>query len=332
MFTTLMIAVCLVAAVLILIFGKVDYRDLRWVAVVPLIFGLVVLVFAVTYRVGTGEAVVKVSPAGAYLSTDAATGFHGKAPWTRTDTWDLRNNRLEFSGDKHADGGTIHTATSDPVDTWFDMTITYDLQPGGLRAAFNQYRTQDRLEAEQIVLAFASKAKDSPTRYTAVTIRGSRTALQQDMRTDLTARLSDFGVNVSSVDLQDIHLPTNVINNMNDVQASSAATEKKRQELEGVKIDAQKTLVEAKANADADQITRCGATTKTGTETVNGKVTATTVVVPNATCDPGRLNPSVLLARYIDMLQRRSGDTTVVLPPNPSTLLQLQVPSPAGAK
>lgn len=300
--------------------------DLRPFAVIPILLALGALALTTSYKVGTGEAVIKVSPGGAYLATVDATGYHMKAPWTGAETWDLRNNRVEFNGGKDADSDTIRTATSDPVDTSFDMTVTYDLQPSGLRNAYQQYRNQDRLEAEQIVPAFSSKAKDAPTKYPATRIRASRPELSQAIRSDLTTRLASFGVNVSNVDLQTINLPRNVVDNMNKVQAAAAAAEAKRSELAVANIDAEKTRVAAKGDADADQITRCGATTEVKTEQVNGKDTQVTRVIPNPTCDPNRLNNAVLAARYIDMLSKRGGDTTMVLPDNVTPLLNLGAP------
>ena len=53
--------------------------------------------------------------------------------------------------------------------------------------------------------------------------------------------------------------------------------------------------------------------------------------MPSEKCQ-NRLNEQVLMSKYIDMLQRSTGDSLIVVPQGTSNLLQLPTPPAATSK
>ena len=94
--------------------------------------------------------------------------------------------------------------------------------------------------------------------------------------------------------------------NLDAVQSRNAEVEQAKATLESTRIKAEITKTDAKAQADADQIQRCGATTSEviATDPVTGKETKTMQVtpVPMDQCQ-NRLNEQVLTNKYIEALK-----------------------------
>lgn len=122
------------------------------------------------------------------------------------------------------------------------------------------------------------------------------------------------------------------------MNVSRQRVETSRNELDAARIAAETTKVEAQAQADADQIIRCGAVTEQVTEVVAGQEVTSTKVVPltGAECEE-RLNQQVLTSKYLDALKElgATGNMIVVIPNDPAggtngPIINLPTPEQGG--
>lgn len=303
--------------------------NFRLFALIPLSLAGLYLLFASMYRLDPGEAAVLRSFTKEVTGSTYANngGIHFKAPWVKVEKFNVRNQQLNFlPKSAKADDIPITASTKDNATAYIDITITYNQDPEKVVGIYNTYRTEARMR-EQLIRTTRSVLQDAPTRFATLDLRPKRSELQAAYMKDLSARLTSFGVTITSVDVRGISFTKDVQKNLDKVQARNAQVEQARASLEQAKIEAEVTKTDAKAQSDADQIARCGAIITEETQVINGKDTKVSIVtpVPSDKCQ-SRLNEQVLTSKYIDMLKSAAakGNTIYVVPPGSNNLLQLQ--------
>ncbi|EWT03522.1 hypothetical protein N865_17160 [Intrasporangium oryzae NRRL B-24470] len=326
MFSLVLALLLLVAGIILLRLGD-HPRRLSRLAPIPLVLAFVVVGAASFYRLDAGEAAVTKTFGTVGDEVISATGIHAKAPWQDLITFDIRNQTISLADDE---GGRVPTVTSDNATVAYDVTIRYSINPGKLPEIIRQYPDQDAFIARAVLPGVSSVTRDAPTTFTAATVRQSRSQLALRITEGLEKRLGEVGVTVEQVDPRAISLDQSVQANYDKVQSSLANAEAAKADLQTALAKAEITKTEAQATSDADQIIRCGATSTQVKEVINGKeVTAVKVVpVPSDRCQ-NRLNEQVLMSKYIDMLKDH-GDALIVIPQGTSNLIQL--PALRGAK
>lgn len=334
MFFLFITAICAIVAVILLLVGKVetefgDKINLRKWALIPLGLALFCFAFASVYRLDPGEASVERSFTKKVVGSDysADGGMQTKAPWVTVEKFNVRNQQINFlprskDDENVADDVPITASTKDNATVTIDVTITYNQAPDKVLDIYNIYRTEDRMR-EQLIRTSRSVLQDAPTHFATLELRPQRAKLQAEYLNDLSTGLRRFGITVTSVDVRGISFSKGVQTSLDKVQERNAQVEQARARLEQSKIQAEVIKTEAKAQSDADQIARCGATITDETQVINGKKTAVKVVtpVPSDQCQ-SRLNEQVLTSKYIDMLSKK-GNTVFVVPPGVNNLLQL---------
>ena len=120
--------------------------------------------------------------------------------------------------------------------------------------------------------------RDAASGYEAFSIKENRSKVATDVEKILSERWEKYGINVEGVDLGNIDLDKATEAAIQKVNVSRQRVETARNELDASRISAEKTKVDAQAQADADQIVRCGATVAVSEETVAGKQVRSTVI------------------------------------------------------
>lgn len=327
----LAIFVALIGAVCVIAPG-VPSRDKTMVR----LGGFIILFFAVmligisgSYTQSTGEAVLIRGAGGDVLDVDTTPGFGWTAPWNKRETWNTRLQRIELAGDGEDLDGPAVPVPSLGNDASVNVALVYNI-PGGkkeIAALDNEHRDQTKLEDNRLRLALRDVTATVASGYNAFEISTQRDNLQEELTRRLDAELTE--VDVERVEVGDINLPPSVKESLDRVNQSQALVEEARADLNRARIEANTTRTEAQAQADADQIQRCGATTRTATQEVAGEdVEVVEVIpVPNDKCQ-NRLNAQVLISKWIDALSKMSENgNVVVVPDDPSSILQLPIPA-----
>lgn len=304
------------------------------VAAVIVLVGGVLALWSIFFRVDNTEATV-VRNVNGNLRAVIDPGFHLKAPWESVVRFDTKNQTIDLYGDcqSHGQGRLLDGAedcritstTSDSADVFMDSTLNYSLDKTRIIDIYKTYRNQDALIERDLLPGLRSSERDAPTTYPAATIRQKRPELTASVVSDLEARLKGTGVIITRLDLRDLSLDPASTKRLRAVQLRNADIEAERQNVAKARLEAERIKTLAKAQSDADQIQRCGATSHDEQQVINGVDTTVTVIDPvsNADCE-NRLNEQVIASKYIDALTEigKAGNL-VVVPQGTNPILNL---------
>jgi hypothetical protein len=178
-------------------------------------------------------------------------------------------------------------------------------------------------------------ARDAGTTFEPFTIKEERVRLATAIEDALRDRWNRYGIVVEGVDVGNPVLDDETEKAIEQVNASRQQVEAARNGLDAARIEAETTKVEAQADADSDQIIRCGATSEQVTEEVAGKEVTSTKVVPKEgnACEE-RLNEQVLRAKELEALRDIGSNGNMVVVDlgegSATPLINLPQPQPGG--
>lgn len=308
--------------------------NIRPLALVFLIFaGLFVLISA-AYRQDTGEAVVIKSFSGKVLGqADTSAGLGWTAPWNKVIKYDIRNQKIEMFTVRNPntgevtkegnDGAVIDAPLQGSSNAYMSITVGYDIVPDKVVDLHNQYKNEANLLDRALRPAVRNEAREATATFPPFQIKERRAELTRSILQRLSARWEPLGITVVSVDIGSLTLDPKTEEALQKVNQNQADVESARHALDKSRVDAERTKTDAAAQADADQITRCGATRTTETREVAGKPEQVTVIVPKtgAECE-NLLNEQVLLRGLIDVYGKLAEGNQLVITTG-DTLLQL---------
>lgn len=294
---------------------KVPFRVIG--IVVAAFAGLIILLSA-SYSQDAGEAVLIKSPSGEVIDVDQSSGWGFTAPWNSTSTWDLRNQNIIWKGNgEDVDDKEIKIGLQGSGNAYVDQVVTYNIRGADIEDIYNRYRSQDTFEEQGLIPAGRSNTQDQGGNYEPFTIKEERIQFNTDVTDAVTKRFDELGVDVVTVEMTDLRLDEGTETRLQEVINRQAEVEEANAALDAARIASETVREEAKAEADADQIARCGATTRTVTKEVSGREIETTEIIPNADgqCQ-NRLNEQVLINKYIEALSTLGEQGNVIVVPD----------------
>lgn len=326
MIATIIMTICLIAAIAAgimykkarankqLTHGSAEQAIPLAVAVASLVAIVITAAFSVIYRQDVGEAKVIRSLSGEVVGKDTTAGFGAKLPWHTAIDFDVRNQVVTYAGD--GTNPDINAQDKDGATATVDVVVCYSIDPEYVINIYNQYQSQANFTSRLIQNDVRSVVRNIPLKYSTSSFRLHREQAATEMQQALSERWKDEGIVVDSVDLRDIRYPANIEESLQRVQEATNNANKAKADLETAKVEAEKTRVEAQAQADYDQIVRCGSSVITEKTTINGQETDITKVVPNVgdACQ-NRLNDQVLMNKYIDALKEMADKGNIVVVP-----------------
>ncbi len=312
-----------VAGVAAIVKGSFTYEDyghrektvpIRAGGIAAVVLGVILVVFSTMYTQDTGEAVVvKNFGGGISGDVDSTSGVGFKAPWDTPIRFDVRNQKVEMftnrdkSGDVTSegdDGAEISAPTKEGTNVGVSVTVGYSIRPECVEDLYREYRSDSNLRDRVIEPGLRDAARIATSDYSVFAVKQRRANVATDILAGLEERWSDECIEVNDVNLGNLQLDPATEEALVRINESQAAVEEARSDFAAAQVRAETVKVNAQASADADQITRCGATTTTETVDVAGEPTEVEVVVP-VPIDRCRnlLNPQVILNNYIDALR-----------------------------
>lgn len=356
MLTLLVIVVLALLAITLLIVGKRVLKvsktrpndvDIKRSGYFVVLAGMVVAVITIVftgfnsyYTQDPGEAVVVRSFTGSVVGQSTDSGLHFTLPWNSTESFDIRNQKLEMfsnSGGEGADGSALSVPLKGGANASVSITVIYSIDPNAVTSIYEKFKTQQGLRDNALKASLRDVVRNMTSGYEPLQVKQNRTQLGNDIQKDLEETWSEYGVTIDQVNLGDISLDPATEQAIAGVIAAQQEVEKSRAGLEKAEIDAEITKTGAQAQADSDQIIRCGANVTYETRQINGVDTNVAVVSPksNDQCE-NRLNEQVLLTKYFDTLRAigEKGNMVVVVPEGGATpiitLPSKQEPAPQG--
>jgi len=296
LFATVIIIILALVAIIALgiaITGKSGVAGV--VGALALIIGGVVLIFSTLFFQGQGQARVLVNADGTIAGQKLEAGSGWKAPWVSFNKWDLFSQEASYigGGDTDYSGGAVNgpqitTSVANGAQVNLDLSVVYSLDADKVIPLYKQFKSQERFTKQVVESAIRSVTRDIPSQYSAVDFRGEkRGEAQAKIQKALAERLDKYGVNIDVVNLQEVRYSADVEASLKAVEVAEQEAKKAEAQLRATKISAQAKVVEAQAQADANNLL-----TKS-------------------------LSPQILQQRYIDQL----GKGTVYVVPEGSTPL-----------
>lgn len=213
-----------------------------------------------TVRIDPGYAGIQYSLNNGIQGEVLTQGLKLKSPFTKVTSYSVATTQGNLSKDKKEgskDDDSFMIATSDGKTVEVDLEYSYHFDVNQLPDTFTQFKGQGGEEIEYTFMRGKLKTyvNDVSSKFSVLDIYGEK-------RTDLNAaildyareKFSEFGIIIDSINLSRIEL---------DDQTAKAIQDKinKQQELESLKVEAQKAEVEAEkllvqkqADADAKKI------------------------------------------------------------------------------
>lgn len=231
---------------------------------VLLIAGLFGIGASASYSQGVGEASVLVNQTGTVAGQSDRAGFQTKAPWQNRIVWDLFAQSVTFAGqgDSTPDysGGTVNgqeitSSVKGGAQANVDVQVVYSLTGDNVQELYTEYRSQERFTSQIIVPKILSVIRDTPSTATPVEFRGEkRGEIQTTMLERLNTELSDYGVEVQQVTIQDIRFTEDVENSIKAVEVAQQKEAEASANLAATEVQAQEQVVQAQAEADANKL------------------------------------------------------------------------------
>lgn len=316
--------------------GEDIHLPMRWLGAFLFLVAVPLVLVSMSYKVDTGEAVLVKKTGGGVSNVVDNTGYHFKAPWAKTSTWNTRLQRIELSGNGSGVDG-------EAVSTGFDgggsggsvsVSLVYSIPGDNVEKLYNEHRDQDKLEENRLMLALRDTTATEAARFDPFTVRERRSDLQEAIMTSLKDEL-EGEVTVNRIELGNVNLPDQTEQALNEVVQRRSQVEKAEADLETARVQAAEAREQAKGVADAAQIARCGGTERVETQTVKGEEQQVTVIVPNSAANcQNVLTPEVLANNYIEALRQigtsPDGPGTVVVPESVNSLLNLAAGAARG--
>lgn len=220
-------------------------------------------------------------------------GLHTKLPWQDAVTFDVRNQRIVYTGGAsegdnsggEADGAQITVQDASGVTSNIDISVTYSIQPDAVIDIYRQYLNEDGLKTKLIFNDIRSITRSVPGSYSTIELLTDRDGVQEAIREKLEAKWAKSGIIVNDVSLQEIRLPESVKESYAKAQEAAIAVETAQSNLEKAEVDAQQKVANATAEAEANAILAAS------------------------------LTDSVLKQRYLDTLATLAADGNLVVVP-----------------
>lgn len=258
--------------------------------VVGLLLTLATLGFSTVYTNDEGQAKVLLSWTGAVQGQVVSPGMGTKAPWQKAINYDIRNQQVIFASsssekDDKSDGPQITVQDKEGVTANIDITVRYSVKPDAVTDIYKRYGDQDSFVAKFIENDIRAAVRTVPTTFNTLELLNNRAEAEKAITAYLEERWDAHGVQVESVSLQEIRYSDEVKARFDAAQAARIEIEKAQAELEATEVSAQQKIVQAEAEAKANDVL-----TKS-------------------------LTAEVLSQRYLDTLQQVGKDGNLVVVP-----------------
>lgn len=213
-----------------------------------------------TVRIDPGYAGIQYSLNNGIQGEVLTQGLNFKSPLTKVTSYSVATTQGNLSKDKKEgskDNDSFMIATSDGKTVEVDLEYSYHFDVDKLPDTFTKFKGQsgDKIEDTFMRGKLKTYVNDVSSKFSVLDIYGEkRTELNAAILEYARDKFSEFGITIDSINLSRIEL---------DKQTAKAIQDKinKQQELESLKVEAQKAEVEAEkllvqkqADADAKKI------------------------------------------------------------------------------
>lgn len=233
----------------------------RKFAAIPLGLAIVFSLSSVVYSQDPGESVVLQNWGGSLAGHSEDAGFHFKAPWQDTVSYDVRNNILSFMGEGEEDysGGscrgpqlTINDKGGASAD--MDVQVNYALDPSYVETLYADYGTQENFVHAICAVDIRATAREVAGSMDTITILTNRGDFSSALYDALDKKWSKYGINVEQVNVQDVRYPEAIRESYAKAQQAEIDKATALNQQEVAKTEADTKVEVAKREAEANSV------------------------------------------------------------------------------
>lgn len=233
-----------------------------WVPIVGIVIAIVFFIPSIIYSQDVGEVKVIRNLGGSIdgISTDA--GFHAKAPWQSTITYDVRNNVLSFMGNEEKDqfeggsanGSAITINDQSGCSATIDVQVNYSLDPQAAQELYSDYGTQENFVKSICAVDIRAIPREVSGQFDTISILTARGEFTQAVQNALTEKWKEYGLNVEQVSIQNVVYADSIKDKYAEATAAEIAKTTAANQQEVAKIEAQTKVVQSQGEADANRV------------------------------------------------------------------------------
>lgn len=232
----------------------------------PFVVGLlalaaVLVATACVYGQDAGEVIVRINLGGSLAGYTEEAGFHVKAPWQSTVSYDVRNNLInlyrdsEYSYDDNgaAQGSCVTVNDKGGASADIDLQVVYSLDGNAAIRLYEDYGTQSKFTSDVILNDVRAVAREVAGQFDTITMLTNRGEFTRGVRDALSDRWADMGLNVEQVSVQDVRYPKTITDRYAEAQAAEVAKAQALNEQETARVTAETRNIEAQGEANANR-------------------------------------------------------------------------------
>ena len=230
-------------------------------ALIPLAAAIVLCVTGCLYGQDAGEVIVIRNVGGSLAGYTEEAGFHLRAPWQETVSYDIRNNLINLYRDAEytydggaAEGACVTVNDKGGASADIDLQVVYSLDSDSAIQLYVDYGTQEKFTSDVILNDVRAVAREVAGQYDTVTLLTARGEFTKGLRDALAERWSEMGLNVEQVSVQDVRYPEAITNRYAEAQAAEVAKAEAQNKQETAKVEAETKVIEAQGEADANRV------------------------------------------------------------------------------
>jgi len=243
---------------------------------------------------------VQVGTKGAHVGEVKDTGFRWCGIFGGWVEVRVNTQEMSFVGADAAEDtkGSIMVLTHDNLEVFIDLTLVYHLDKEEVGKIIVDYGTDFRDVV--VVPNVRSIPREEATNYTAIELISTERANFSKLTKDrITETLADYHIQVESINIRDIRIPTTV---MNAVEAKKVAEQNvvtAQYELEAQEYISEKAIVEASAQRNVTIID------------AEAQARAIEIVIEQLANDSGNMTGTEAYLSYLWMLALKDPDSNV---------------------
>lgn len=233
----------------------------RKYALIPAAMCVLVLVASCIYAQDAGDVVVLRNWGGSLAGYTDSAGFHVKAPWQDTVRYDVRNNLVnlyreaEYSYDGgRAEGACVTVNDKGGASSDIDLQVVYSLDADAAMQLYVDYGTQENFTSTVIQNDVRATAREVAGKYDTITMLTNRGEFTEGLRSALAKKWERLGLEVEQVSVQDVRYAGDITKRYAEAQEAEIAKAKALNEQEAARVKAETKVIEAKGEADANEI------------------------------------------------------------------------------
>lgn len=244
------------------IVGVFIAEDGKLFAGVTAIVGLVLAIGSFClYSQDAGEVKVLKNWGGSIAGSSEDAGFHLKAPWQSTVTYDTRNNVISYvaDGKEDYDGGTargpqVTVNDKSGASADLDIQVNYSLDPRTAISLYRDYGKQENFVKAVAAVDVRSIPREVSGKFDTIDLLTNRGEYTNAVEHALKTKWKNLGLQVTQVSIQEIRYPKEITSRYADAQAAEIDKQKALNEQEVAKTKAETKKIEAQGVADANKV------------------------------------------------------------------------------